>query len=190
MSLPRSQIPVRPPCTWPAPLEEGDLLCAWRCCHPWGQQEDPDDTDFGIQSRGFDTRSIRFTHPLRVCCAMFASERLPAFLGWKCLPTGHRLHVSSSFRWFPHVLVAGARPHRPRPPAQLEKVQTEHARVSENLTLFRRVLLRILKISIIQSYRVPRHVHSSAGIEIGGMVPARFSPVTGFTLKQSVYFNL
>ena len=55
---------------------------------PWGQQEDPDDTDFGIQSRGFDTRSIRFTHPLRVCCAMFASERLPTFLGWEYFPLG------------------------------------------------------------------------------------------------------
>ena len=111
--LPRSQIPVRPPRTWPAPREGGDLLCAWRCWPPWGQQEVPDDVSaFEIQSRGFDTCSIRFTHPLRVCCAMFASERLPTFLGWECLPTGHRLHVSSSFRWFPHVLVAGARPPR------------------------------------------------------------------------------
>ena len=121
--LPRSQIPVRPPRTWPAPREGGDLLCAWRCWPPWGQQEVPDDVSaFEIQSRGFDTCSIRFTHPLRVCCAMFASERLPTFLGWECLPTGHRFHVSSSFRWFPHVLVAGARPRRtaPIPPQQLE----------------------------------------------------------------------
>ena len=43
---------------------------------------------------------------------MFASERLPTFRGSEGLPTGHRYHVSSSFRLFPHVLVAGARPRR------------------------------------------------------------------------------
>ena len=84
MSLPRSQIPARPHCTWPALHEGSDLLCAARCCPPWQDQEDPDDkSSFGIQSRGFDIRSIRFVHTLAGTHAMFASERLPAFLGWE-----------------------------------------------------------------------------------------------------------
>ena len=107
--LPRSQLPAQSPCTWPAPYSGGVLLCAWRYCPPLPKQEGPDDhTTFGIQSRGFGTRSIRFVRPLRERDAMFASERLPTFLGWECLPTGYHLHVSSSFCWIPHVLLAGA----------------------------------------------------------------------------------
>ena len=85
MSLPRSQIPARPHCTWPALHEGSDLLCAARYCPPWQDQEDPDDkSTFEIQSRGFDTRSIRFVRPLRQRDAMFASEWLPTSLGWEC----------------------------------------------------------------------------------------------------------
>lgn len=39
---------------------------------------------------------------------MFASEWLPTFLGWDCLPTGYLQQVSSFFRLFPPVLFAGA----------------------------------------------------------------------------------
>ncbi len=107
--LPRSQLPARSPCTWPASHSGGVLLCAWRYCPPLTKQEGPDDhSTFGIHSRGFGTRSIRFVRPLRVRDAMFASERLPTFLGWEWLPTGYHLHVSSSFRWIPHAQVAGA----------------------------------------------------------------------------------
>src|ERR1017187_2787002 len=107
--LPRSQLPARSPCTWPASHSGGVLLCAWRYCPPLTKQEGPDDHNtFGIQSRGFSTRSIRFVRPLRERDAMFASERLPTFLGWECLPTGYHLHVSSSFRWIPHAQLAGA----------------------------------------------------------------------------------
>lgn len=38
---------------------------------------------FGIQSHGFSTCSIRFMRALRSRYAMFASEWLPAFLGWE-----------------------------------------------------------------------------------------------------------
>ena len=118
MPLPRSQTPARPPRTWPASHSRDDLLCARRCCPPVGSSEGPERySNFGIQSRGFGTRSIRFTHPLQVCCAMFASERLPAFLGWDWLPTGLSLSCFTSFRLFPHVLVAGARP-RPIGPSK------------------------------------------------------------------------
>ena len=85
MPLPRSPIPAWPPCTWPAPRFGGDLFCAWRCCPPLQDEEDPDDMPvFGIQLRGFDTCSIRFVRPLRLRYAMFASEWLPTSLGWEC----------------------------------------------------------------------------------------------------------
>lgn len=84
MPLPCSQIPARPPRTWPAPHFGGDLLRACRYCPPWHKQEGPDDQqNFGIQSHGFGTCSIRFVHSLRSRYAMFASEWLPAFLGWE-----------------------------------------------------------------------------------------------------------
>ena len=85
MPLPCSRLPVRPPPTWPAPHCGGVLLCAWRCCPPLRKQEGPDEIKyFGIQSHGFGTRSIRFVRSLRSRYAMFASEWLPAFLGWEC----------------------------------------------------------------------------------------------------------
>jgi hypothetical protein len=84
MPLPCSQLPVRPRCTWPASLVGGDLLCASRYCPPSQEQEDPDELGyFGIQSHGFGTCSIRFVRALRSRYAMFASERLPTFLGWE-----------------------------------------------------------------------------------------------------------
>ena len=85
MPLPCSRLPVRPPPTWPAPHCGGVLLCAWRCCPPLRKQEGPDEMKyFGIQSHGFGTCSIRFVRSLRSRYAMFASEWLPAFLGWEC----------------------------------------------------------------------------------------------------------
>jgi hypothetical protein len=107
MPLPRSQIPVRPRCTWPAPRGGGVLLCTTRCCPPLHDQEDPDDhRTFGIHSRSFGTRSIRFVRTLQMRYAMFASERLPTFLGWVDYPLGiDSMFPLSCFR-FPHALVS------------------------------------------------------------------------------------
>ena len=61
----------------------------------------------------------RAPYASRIPCGYAVPCSLPSgcqpFSGGCDLPTGHRLHVSSSFRWFPHVLVAGARPRGPGP---------------------------------------------------------------------------
>jgi hypothetical protein len=96
--LPRSQTPVRPPCTWPASHSRDVLLCARRCCPSVGYPND-------IPVSGFNHAALALA-PYASCtpCRNAMQCSLPSgcqpFSGGSVYPLGYHYHVSLPFGCF------------------------------------------------------------------------------------------